>query len=330
MLEAFDVYHTNGRVELHRDELPSVAWLPKSSMVEVVIARKDSRKVVYRHTMSQQRSFGVFTTLSAYQAKEFFLTEEGDYVVGFLADGKPMTSFAFSVFARDNGDQFDPKKFYYTRGPWDDWAFLHMPLKRGDPAAFRCWRRGDFSFVDGGEAVKYTAEIRKDGDVIADGGSNHTGTQKWQKMLFDMKYPQDKGGVYMTAPQLFERGDGIYHTVLKKDDRMFAVWQFEVKNGKPLVHARQSSAYQPRTEYMVPRNPSTSDGGDGAGDIIWMKRLPEKKAQAIYQNKAADVAGPSDDQRRSWQWRPSADPKRPFSLVVTDVPDTKRHDVARR
>lgn len=318
LLEAFDVRHHNGLLTLHRDHPIVAAWLPNGAKVEVAITRSGSATPIYRQPLEMSAGYGVFSRLTGYHANEFYFTQAGAYEVTFLCNGAPMTRLPFSVFVKSDGDDFNPRKFFYVQGEWDDWGFLHMPLDESDPAQVWCWARV-VSMTETPGAVRYTAEIRKDGDVIADCGDAFTSSHEWQQFKFSMKYPENKGGAYMKSTELLERGDGTYHIVMKHDNKMHRVWKFEVVDGKPVRHARQASDHSPRTSYMIPRHAGIYDAGESAGNIVWMKRLPDSEARAVYAKKSAEVEGPSAEQRNRWQWLPSADHRRPFNLVVTDI-----------
>ena len=319
ILDCLDVNHRDGRLRLHFDDKLVAAFVAPAADIDVVFAKTGESTPVHVAPQKVYRVHGVFSEIvSLGNAEEFRFTEPGEYTATFRVDGKPVTIVPFSVMFKNNGDAFQPKTFAYLNGPWEDHGFLVMPLNKSKPAEFRTWARV-VSFTEGRDAAKFSAEIRKEGDVIANGGDSYTSTQEWQSFQFKLRFPKDKGGEYMRSEQLLARGDGIYHVVMKRNDALHSVWEFQVKDGKPVPHPRQDAAHEPRSEYVLPRFAAIYDGGESAGDTTWMKRLSADAAQVIFHGRSAAVEGPDESTIRQWSWQPSSDPTRPIRFVVSDV-----------
>ena len=114
--------------------------------------------------------------------------------------------------------------------------------------------------------------------------------------------------------------DGNYTFVVNKNKKLHAVYKLVVENGKPILHPREASNYKPRTEYIVPRYAALTDGAGRPGNAVWMSRVEDTVAKRIADAGPASVAGPTDEQKKRWNWIPtSIDPNRPFQVVITDI-----------
>ncbi len=320
VLNTLDVLHNTGRLQLDFNHKLIAAFLPPGATVDTIITKSGSNAPLHRQEYYVQKLYGNFWELSSRgKYQEFLLTEPGDYVATYRANGQPMTTVPFTLVPQSGGDEFDPRTFYYVDGPWNDWAQLSLPLKDAPESSPELvfWLR-KMSFEEGSSADVYEIEVRKDGDVIATCTTGFVGSQEWQRVAKKLRHPENKGGYPLKQSELMAR-DGNYDIVLTKGESLHAVYQFEIKGGKPVKSARQASSYQPRTEYMIPRFAGEAINSSLAANVIWMKRLPESEAQRVSSGLPADVAGPSAEARRAWQWTPSADPRRPFDLVVTDI-----------
>ena len=322
VLETLDVYHLEGRLQLDANSKLTAAFLPDGAKVDAVITKVGSSSPLRVQDFYVQRLYGAFWDLSQRgKHKEFKFTESGDYQITYRANGKPMTTVKFSIDIKTDGDDFDPKRFFFMNGPWNEWAQLRLPLNDGKPLEatpkFFAWYRKQ-DFVQGKNAVEYQIEVRKDGDMIANCDTVYAGAQEWTGFEKELRFPRNKGGNRMKLKELLAR-DGTYDIVVTRAGELHAVYQLKIENGKPLYHARQSKAFQPTTEKMITRMAGEDIQGGLAANVVWMKRLSAKEAARVYSEKAATVAGPTSDDLRRWQWRPSADSNRPFQLVVTDI-----------
>lgn len=320
LLNSFDV-DPQGRLQLEGsgDALTTI-FLPQGAEVEAVITKAGSNTSLHVQGFYINHVTKAFARLqTAGKYKEFIFKEPGDYVLSYRTGGKVMTQLPFSVYQKSNDDQFDPKTAWYTRGAWSDWAYAYAQRKHKENATlqFRMWGKR-VSFDGATVTDKYTVELKKDGDVVAVSRTGHIGTQKWQKLEFEMSHPESKGGRKFSVKQLGAR-EGSYHFVVTKNQQLHAVHELKITNGKPVLHPRQASDHSPRIEYMSPRYAGLSAPGLD-GDIVWMPRLPDATATAIASGKATAVAGPTDEQKKRWNWLPtSIDPNRPLKLTISDV-----------
>lgn len=325
LLSAIDVYPTSGKLNLgHRDQ-PAAAFLPQGANVDAVLTKKGSPAPLYRVKIRPQPLYGAFTELipSAGQSSEFVFQEEGDYVLTYRVNGRPMTEFPFKVFLLQSDDPFDPQRAAFMKAPWDHWAQVFLPRKEnsvdseGSPE-FRIWmHRPALDMGSGSDEIH--VEIHKDGDPVADGGTSHVSGQMHQNMRFRLKHPEPKGGEYFKTRDLLRR-EGIYHVVVTRNGQLHGVYAYEVKRGQVQLHPRQQPGNQPHTGWLISRYAGEDFNRGGAGDIIWTERIEGEEAQRIAARQTADVAGPSAADRQRWTWAPKdIDPQRPFELVVTDV-----------
>ncbi len=320
LLNSFDLY-PDGRLQLESSgEALTTVFLPKGATVEAVITRKGSDTALHVQDFYINHVTEVFARLqTAGKHKEFKFPGPGDYVLTYRTGRKVMTRMPFTVYTKRSGDEFDPKTAWYTRGPWENWAYAYARLKDKENATlqFRMWGKR-VSFDGATVTDKYTVELKHNGDVVAESGTGYISTQKWQKLELNMKQPASKGGRNFTVKQLGAQ-DGKYYFVVRKNKKLHAVYELGIQGRKPVLHERQGSSYSPRHEYMAPRYAGLSARGtDGA--IVWMEKLSESAARTIAEGKAVKVAGPTEVTKKRWNWLPSnLDPKRPFKLTISDV-----------
>ena len=323
MLNGLDVRHHNASLEVEdANGYLTAVFLSPNTTVDLVITRAGSKTPLHVLPMDSSKTLGGVFSVIRPRVREFRFTEPGDYVATYRANRKPMTVVPFSVEFAKNEDEFNPLVHAYTNGPWSQWAYLFASVADGPQAEAKVylWVRKK-SFLPAPDADVYTLELRKDGDVVAEANKGFTNSKEWQKLGFNLRHPESKGGRTVTVKELVAR-DGTYDVVVKKNGVLHAVFQFKVKGGKPQLHPRQAADHSPRTEYIVPRFAGLggSLGQGSQGHTVWMKRLPNAAAVAVASGKPAEVAGPSDEQRRRWNWIPnSIDPERPFRVVVTGI-----------
>ncbi|MCR9200953.1 MAG: TIGR03067 domain-containing protein [Planctomycetaceae bacterium] len=320
VLNSLDVY-PNGLLQLEGSgEALTAVFLPQGAAVEAVLTKKGSSVPVHTQDFYINHVTEVFASVQARgKYREFRFTEPGDYLLTFRTGQTVMTQVPFTVFTESSDDVFNPQTAWFMKGPWNDWAYGYSKLSDGKQATveFRMWGKR-VSFEGATVTDKYTVELRKDGDVVAVGRTGYVSTQKWQPLRFELELPENKGGRKFQVEQLAAR-DGDYHFVVRRNGELHAVYPLKMQSGKPQLHPRQASAHKPRTEYMVPRYAGLAARGT-AGELVWMKRLDAAQAIAIASGTPAAVAGPSAEQRAAWTWLPqTADPNRPFQLVVTDI-----------
>lgn len=320
LLDSFDV-GPSGRLQLEgRGSALTTIFLPRGAEVEAVITKKGSNTPLHVQDFYINHVTEVFARLqTAGKYKEFVFQESGDYVLTYRTGDQVMTQLPFSVYKRTNNDAFDPRTAWYASGPWSEWAHAYARLKDGADATlqFRMWAKRE-SFDGASVTDKYTVQLKKDGDIIAQSGTGYIGTQEWLQLKLDMSEPESKGGRKFSVKQLGAR-DGKYHFVVYKNQQLHSVYELTISNSMPVLHARQGSNYAPRTEYMAPRYAGLEARGT-EGNIVWMRRLPDAAAKAIAEGQAAEVAGPTDEMKQRWHWLPTGiDPNRPFKFTVSDI-----------
>lgn len=312
----------DGTLRLEGDNEPLTAvFLPETTSAFAVITKADSDRPLHQQDFYKTGKNKVFTFLeSRGKYKEFKFTETGDYILTFRTVNNVMTQVPFTVYNKSNDDEFDPKTIWYAKGPWSEWSYLYYLRRESGKAQleFRMWGQRE-AFQAGTETDRYEVVLKKDGDVIAVSRTGHVGTQYWLRLEFKLRNPDARGGRAYTLEQLTSR-DGIYDFVVSKNQKLHSAYKLKVENGKPLLHPRQASSHQPRHQYIVPRYANMSAGVSDPGDTFWMKRLSESQAAASNSSSAAEVAGPTAEQLKRWNWLPkSLDPNRGFKLAVTDV-----------
>ncbi len=324
VLNTLDVNHEGGRLILDMKNELIAAFLPEGAKVDAVITKAGSDTPLQTINFYINKLYGVFWNVyTGGNSGRFDFKEAGDYVVTYRANGKPMTQVKFSIDIKIGGDEFDPKKFFYMNGQRNEWAQMRMPLNNDKPdeatPQIVVWLR-KVDFVQGRNAQEYFIEVRKDGDVIADCGQFFVSTQEWARYGNDLRFPEDKGGSRMKTRELLG-SDGTYDIIITVNKKLHAVYQFVVKEGKPVFHPRQDSSHEPRTDFMITRSAGDKSQHQeiSPADVVWMKRLEDTNATSVYEGNVAEVIGPTEADLKRWQWKPSIDPKRGFNLVVTNI-----------
>ena len=317
VLTGIRVRHATGALEFENSNHALAAvFLPSGTTVEAIVTKKGSKTPLVRQTFAVSRSVGAFRRLAIRgNHHQFKFTQPGDYVLTYRANGRDMTSVPFSVEFVSSNDEFNPKVFAYLNGPQRHWAYLYGPLSdaASDQPEFRMWARKK-SFVVGRDADKYDVEVRLNGEVVAITNTGFISTQEGRELKFPLRHPDSKGSGALKVGEL-TRTDGTYHVVVIKNGDLYSVWPFTVNGGKFKLHPRQESNYSPRTDYIVPRVSGITDVAPGTA--VFMERLSDGAAEAIYSGQAASVAGPTEADRKRWEWLPrSIDPRRPFKFTV--------------
>ena len=320
VLSGLRIRHSTGVLELESaNHALATVFLPAGTAVEAVVTRKGSTRVLGRQRLAVSGQTGVFSRVSVRgDIQQIAVTDPGEYVLTYLAGGKPMSTLEFRVERFQNEDQFDPKTFYYLAGPHDKWAYLYAPLPDSttDQPEFRMWAHKR-SFAAAPEADQYDVELQCQGDVVGVSSTGFVSSKEGQQLRFPWRDPDSKGGRAMKVSDLVGR-DGTYAVVVRKNDTPFGVWRFEVREGKPRFHPRQSHQFAPRTNYIVPRVSGLSDQAPGA--VVFMERLSAKEASEMLAGDSPRVIDPTAEDRKRWEWMPrSIDPKRPFELTVSSV-----------
>ena len=321
IFSSLDVYPQIGRVDFgHRDQF-TAAFLPQGAQVSLTLTKAGSDRPVYQEVLRQRPLYGMFTDLIASEA-DFVFEEQGNYVLTFQCNDKLMTEFPFEVHFLQSDDPFDPQKMTFVRGPWDEWAQLFLPREENalDPEGtpeFRIWmNRPSLDMASGSDII--SVEIRNKGDQIAVASPSHVSGHKHQNVKFPFQYPDDKGGQHFKTKDLTAR-DGVFELIVRKNDALYGVYQYEVKQGKISLHARQQMGYKPSQHWMIARYAGEASHREGVGDIYWMERITGAAAKKLANQGPSAAITNSSDERERWVWQPSADPKRPFKVVITDI-----------
>ena len=332
LLTSFGV-RPDGRLQLESDNEPLTAvFLPTSAPVQAVITAAGSDQALHVQDFYKSNGDKVFTILeSRGKYKEFKFTKPGEYLLTFRSGSQTLTQIPFSVINKSNNDEFNPQSVWYAQGPWSQWSYIYFLRRDGANAnlEFRMWAHRR-SFEPGTSTDNYDVVLKKDGDVIAAAKQGHVGTQYWRQLRFQLRNPASKGGRMFTLADLTAQ-DGNYRFVVTKNQQTHATFALTVKNGKPVFHRQQSSSFQPRHQYIIPRYHNLHTGISDSGDTVWMNRMTDADTQAAAASGAREVAGPTEEQRQRWRWLPtSLDPKRKFEFQTTDVITPHRHRAGRR
>ena len=320
VLSGMRVRHKTGVFEFEgANHALATVFLPEGTPVVGVLTKKGSRTPLTQQIFAISQPQGAFNRVSPRGAlSQFAIKEPGDYTLVYLAGKQVMTSVDFKVEAEKNDDEFDPKTYYYLSGPKDHWAYMYAPLpdSGNDQPEFRMWAHKR-SFADAPDADKYDVQLRLNGDVVAVASTGFISTKEGRQLRFEWRYPDSKGGRSMTVSDI-EGTDGTYYVVVNKNGQLHSVWPFVVKGGKPQLHARQSSSYAPRTDYIVPRVSGMADRSPGM--VVFMERLSESEAQAALSGKSTAANQSPQINRDRWNWIPrEIDPTRPFQFSVSNI-----------
>ena len=320
ILTSLDAHHHDGRLQLEDDNAAlATAFLPAGTAVDVMISQADSNRPLVIQPLAVASKQGVFNRLGIRgQIQSFRFTAPGQYVATYRAGGKPITVVPFRVEMERNQDQFDPKTHVYLSGPWSEWAYLFASVAKGSDAnpELRFWVRKK-SFLASPPADRYTAEIRRSGDLVAVSESGSSNSKKWQFMRLRFQFPGSKGGGPIKLNEIIT-GDGPYQILIHRNDKPHAAFTMNVRQGQIVMHARQQTNHEPRTEYIVPRFPGLLGtlGNDSAGHAFWFQRQAFDPAE--LNEATANVPTKADLDR--WNWLPrSIDPNRDFRVRLTEI-----------
>lgn len=320
VLTGLRIRHKTGVIEFENsNHALATVFLPPGTPVEAVLTKKGSKTPLARQGFAVAPADGAFNRISPRGAlTQYAVKEAGEYTVFYMAGRQMMSSVDFRVDVEKNSDPFDAKAHFYLGGPWQKWAYMFAPLPdaSSDQPEFRMWAHKR-SFLDAPEADRYDIELRLNGDVVGVSSTGFVSTKEGRELRFKWRHPESKGGRAMKVSDL-EGTNGTYHVVVKKNGELFGVWPFDVKEGRPQLHARQAGDYSPRTDYIVPRVSGLSNGEPGM--VVFMERLSDSAAKAALEGKATKTAASQNIDRSRWNWIPrSVDPKRPFKMTVSDV-----------
>jgi hypothetical protein len=285
----------------------------------MVLRRAGSDEVLAKWAQFVEEGKGVFSTVRAVKTGDNYQFEKaGDYTLTFQIDDARYTVFPFSVELIDGDDPFNPVKRMYLDGPWRDLAALRITKsgQSGGLVNFGYMMRGG-RFNRSGKADKLRIEVLHEGVPVFVGNDHQIGNREsesnYREVISAISFPRAQGGGPIAKEDLL-RKDGDYDFVLLRNDAPERVYRVVVKDGKVTPHPRQAIAYEPRADFLVPRDPGDSNHAEV--DLFWLDALDPKVAMAAAAAKPAAVAGPSAADLA--RWAPVAEfPQREMKAVVT-------------
>jgi hypothetical protein len=256
--------------------------------------------------------------------KRFTFTEADDYTLQFLVRDPrssrwfPITRLRFTVEFLSVPSM--PKPVALLSEPWGNWAYLWFPYEKratGRPEV-RLWRRGDKLTKAGGD--EYTIQVIQDQEVVGVSQPQSVADFEQTRLRFPLSLAQHKGGGPLQAKDLLA-GIGQYHILVQKNGRLDSAYPFVVVHDaqNPLVkeppfkfHARQTPIYSISglltnlDDLIVPRMPSDKVERHDAGETVWMERIANSEADALFKSINRKPATPM--------------PQLPIPMMVTESP----------
>lgn len=309
LLECFKLHHKSGRLELNARSGANGAFIPPNAKVQVAISKRGSNSPLVSHPV-RARSLGkVWSNIQVAGSTHYQFTEAGDYTITYFVNGKPATSFDFTVTVQSSDDPFAPDSTFFVNGPWNDLALLQVVNgKPSTPLTFKFFTRQETAQPDNN--MKATVELFHEGELIALANPGGVAWSEWSLKEFDFSFPVEQGGRKFTFADLV-KNDGDYTITVKLDGQLYGHYAIKVTSGKVAPHTRQLMSRVPSTEWLVPRRNSSLDSAD---PIYYLTRSTQGPVTS-----AAPVADVSESRRDGWEIIPNADPKRPFELVHTKI-----------
>ena len=317
LLSSLDVVSKTRQLVWDTNHPLAAVFLPKDAFVEAVISKADSSSPLHRQSFRATPLYEPFSLLAPATGSTFRFEEAGEYQLTFLVNNKPTTRLKFSIAMLKSDDMFNPVRFAFTNEPWAREACLWLPLpgQVDAPPEVRLWRNHK-TLQEKPEPLNYAVELRKDGETVASSGPIPLRTHKQTEFKFPLRQVFGAQGSPFLASELLAR-DGLYHVVVTKDGQLDAVYPLTIKNGKPEFPKQQTLGYEPHEDFIVPRFPGTTIVKTGAGDVLWMTKLPDAEATAIFKASAGEIAKPSVEQLANWNPKRSDDAKQAFDLKTT-------------
>ena len=313
LLEAFKLQHHSGRLDLNARTGANGAFIPANSKVQVVIARKGSRRPLVSLPVRVRQLGKVWSNIQVSGATHYQFTEGGDYTITYLVNGKPATSFDFTVNVQAGDDPFEPGSNFFVNGPWNDLGFIQVVNgKQTTPLTFKFFTRQETAKPDNN--MKATVELFHNGELVARANPGGVAWSEWSLKEFDFSFPVEQGGRKFTFRDLVSN-DGDYTITVKMADELYGHYPIEVSNGKVVPHTRQSMKHKPASEWLIPRR---NAGLDSADPIYYLTRTKTSQSTNSVTSSAPAVKA-NDSRRDGWEVIPDADPKRPFQLVHTKI-----------
>lgn len=315
LLEAFQLHHKSGRLDLNSRTGANAVFMPEQGRLAVALFRKGQPRPIAAHACSVRKLGGIWSSVRVAGASHHEFKEAGEYSLAFYLDGKAITSFDFTITIEKSGDAFQPASTYYVDGPWNELGFLQVVNGDPDtPLTFKFWTRQQTSTPDNN--MKASVQLFRGEELVADAGAGAVAWTEWSLKEFSFRYPDAQGGQKFSTADLL-KNDGSYVIRVKFDDQLHGYYAVEVRGGEVVPHDRQAMGYEPATAWLVPRR---NQALDAAEPIYWLPRSQEQPAAA--DRAAADSSANSNRQpgrHGSWEVVPDADPGREFTLVHTKV-----------
>ncbi len=285
----------------------------------MVLRRAGNDEALAKWPQFVEEGKGVFSTVRGVKAGEGYqFGEGGDYTLTFQIDDARYTVFPFRVELVDGDDPFNPVKRLYIDGPWRDRAALRITKsgQSGGLVNFGYVMRGG-RWNRSGKPDKLRIDVLHEGVPVFISNDHQIGNREsesgYREVIAAMSFPRAQGGGPIAKEDLL-RKDGDYDFVLLRNEVPERVYRVVVKDGKVAPHPFQAIAYEPRADFLVPRDPGDSNHPEV--DLFWLDPLDAKAAVAAAAAKPVAVAGPAAADLA--RWAPTAEfPQRESKAVVT-------------
>lgn len=184
----------------------------------------------------------------------------GDFVMSVKVGAQVVTSMQFSLKEERSTDPFNPKSRFVREGPWDDIAFLSVPMD--DPTAhvaFNWWM--SLRELPAGTArplctIHFMQGAR---EVAASRSPVVPSTHDWQFLSGEVVVGKTPRAEYLTMQELTKR-DGAFTVVVKVNAKPVKSYRFQVNGGRVQGLDRSRLDYEPHSGFISPRYIDTSAG----------------------------------------------------------------------
>ena len=309
VLNTLDVSESDGQLEFNSKANLFAAFVPKNSLVDVAFRKIGEPVELHSTLLDMKEHYGKFVSAKPVEfLDETKLVEPGDYLVTYRCNNVPVTRLRVSLTVQDG--------VYRLNGPWQNWAQLRTPLSRSgqDTPQFVCWLRNETGNPDAPQ--KYSFQIRKNDELVYEAEDAEVSSTQWQPVIRKFRFPLNIGGNLVTPIEFFNR-EGEFTIQIRRGKQIYGIFPFQVTDGKLQFHPYQLRNHKPTYEYMITRFAGESDDGRDATNVFWLNSKPIDLAEVANDSGGGKFI--TRKRRDNWNWLPTADPDRKFSLVQTDV-----------